>query len=148
MLSIVLWAFWPCVCFLWRNVYLDLLPIFCQVVYFLILSYLCILEINPLSVSLFFPILQVVFLFYGFFCCAKAFKFNQVPFVYFFFYFHYSRRQLQKELAVIHVKECPAYVFLLDFYNIQSYIQAFNLFLCMVVENVLIQLSFFLHTIY
>ena len=29
---------------------------------------------------------------YSFLCCAKAFKFNQVPLVYFCFYFHYSRR--------------------------------------------------------
>ena len=27
-----------------------------------------------------------------FLCCAKAFRFNQVPFVYFWFYFHYFRR--------------------------------------------------------
>jgi len=33
---------------------------------------------------------------YGFFCCAKSFKYNLVPFVYFCFYFHYSRRWLQK----------------------------------------------------
>ena len=30
--------------------------------------------------------------FYGFLCCAKPFKFNQVSLVYFCFYFHYSRR--------------------------------------------------------
>ena len=29
---------------------------------------------------------------YSFLCCAKAFKFNQAPLVYFCFYFHYSRR--------------------------------------------------------
>ena len=57
MLSIL-----SCVCrqsvyLLWRNVYLDLLPIFwIGLVLFLILScmsYLCILEINPLSVASF-----------------------------------------------------------------------------------------------
>ena len=29
---------------------------------------------------------------YGFFCCAEVFKFNQILFVCFYFYFHYSRR--------------------------------------------------------
>ena len=33
-----------------------------------------------------------------------------------------NKQTNKKELAVIYVKECPAYVFLLDFYNIQSYI--------------------------
>ena len=49
------------------------------------LSCLYILEINPLSVVSFH-------LTYSFLCCAKAFKFNQVPFVYYCFYFCYSRR--------------------------------------------------------
>ena len=49
---------------------------------------------------------------YGFLCCAKAFKFNQVPFLYFCFYFHYSRRWVKRDLAVIYVKECSACVFL------------------------------------
>ena len=46
----------------------------------------------------------------SFHCCA--FKFNQVPFVYFCFYFHYSRRWVIKDLALIFVIECSAYVFL------------------------------------
>ena len=45
----------------------------------------------------------------GFLCCAKAFKFNQVPFVYFCFYFHYSRRWIQKDTAVIYIKECSMF---------------------------------------
>ena len=64
MLSIFSCAFWPSVCLLWRNVYLDLLPIFWSgclffwygvtgCFFFLIWSCLCILEINPLSVALF-----------------------------------------------------------------------------------------------
>ena len=48
---------------------------------------LCILVINPLSVTFFANIffhLWVVFSFdYGFLCCSKAFKFNWVSFVYF-----------------------------------------------------------------
>ena len=44
--------------------------------------------------------------------CAKAFKFNQVPLVYFCFYFHYSRKRIIEDLALIYVSECYAYVFL------------------------------------
>ena len=66
---------------------------------FLALSCMCclyILEIDPLSVVsfaiIFFPFWGLPFHFaYSFLCCAKAFKFNQVPLVYFWFYFHYCR---------------------------------------------------------
>ena len=34
---------------------------------------------------------------YDFCCCAKAFEFNWVPFVYFCLYFHYWRRLIQKK---------------------------------------------------
>ena len=76
------------------------------------MSCLYILEINPLlfHLQIFSPILRVVFLSYVFLCCAKAFKFNYVPFV--CFYFCYSRRWIKKDLAVIYVKECSSYVFL------------------------------------
>ena len=48
----------PSICLLWRNVYLDLLPICwldCLGVFFILscMSCLCILEINPLSFTLF-----------------------------------------------------------------------------------------------
>ena len=36
---------------------------------------------------------------YSFLCCAKTFKFNQVPLVDFCFYFHYSRRCVIEDLA-------------------------------------------------
>ena len=49
-------------------------------------------------------------LIYSFFCCSKAFKFNYMPLVYFCFYFHYSRRSVIEDLAVIYVIECSAYV--------------------------------------
>ena len=52
MLTIFSCTFWPSVCLLWRNVYLDLLPIFSF--FFLILRCrrcLYILEINHLSVT-------------------------------------------------------------------------------------------------
>ena len=85
---------------------------------FMVLSYmrcLFILEINPVSVVSFviifshsegciFTLLIV--------CCAKAFKFNHVPLVHFCFYFHYSRRWVTEDLALIYVIECSAYVYL------------------------------------
>jgi len=46
----------------------------------------------------------------SFLCYAKAFKFNQERFVY--FYFHYSRRWVIEDPAMIYVVECSAYVFL------------------------------------
>ena len=49
---------------------------------------------------------------YSFLCCAKAFKFNQVPLLYFCFYFRYSRRRVIEDLALTYVIECSAYVFL------------------------------------
>ena len=42
----------------------------------------------------------------SFLCCAKAFKFNQVPLVYFWFYFHYSRKWVTEELALCHRVFC------------------------------------------
>ena len=76
---------------------------------FLVLSCvncLYILEINPLSVVSF----AIIFSHYEgcFLCCAEAFKFNQVPFVYLCFYFHYSRRWVIEDLALIYVIECSA----------------------------------------
>ena len=85
---------------------------------FLVLSCmncLYILEINALSVVSFaiiffyfegclFTLLTVSFI------IQKLFKFNWVPFVY--FYFHYSGRWVMEDLAVIYVGECSAHVFL------------------------------------
>ena len=59
---------------------------------------------------LFSPILRMSFhLEYSFLCWAKAFKFNQVPIVYFCFYFHYSRRWVIEDLALIYVIKCSPY---------------------------------------
>ena len=60
------------------------------------MSCLCILEINLLSVAsfaiIFFHFWGLSFpLAYSFLSCAKAFKFNQVPLVYFCFYLCYSK---------------------------------------------------------
>ena len=42
--------------------------------------------------------------------CAKVFKFNQVPLIY--FYFCNCKRWVIEDLALIYVIECSAYVFL------------------------------------
>ena len=57
------------------------------------MSCLYILENNPLSVVSFVIIFWGLsfHLAYSFLCCAKAFKLNQVPLVYFCFHFHYLR---------------------------------------------------------
>ena len=73
------------------------------------------MEINPLSVvsfAIIFSHSEGSHFAYSFLCCAKAFKFNQVPLVYFCFYFHYSRRWVIEDLALIYVIEVSAYVFL------------------------------------
>ena len=82
---------------------------------FLALSYmscLYILEINPLSVVSFAITFShsegCFFTLLSFLCCAKAFKFNQAPLVYFCFYFHYSRRWVIEDLALTHLIECLA----------------------------------------
>ena len=74
------------------------------------MSCLYILKINCIIWKYFFPFCGLCFHFvYGFLCCAKAFQFNKVPFV--CFYFHYCRRWIQKDIAAIYVKRV-FYVFL------------------------------------
>ena len=75
---------------------------------FLVLSCMSceyILEFNPLSIvsiAIIFSHLRLSFhLTYSFLCCAKPFKFNQVPLIYFCFNFHYSRRWVIEDLALI-----------------------------------------------
>ena len=93
------------------------------------MSCLYILEINSLSVVSFaiifshfegclFTLLVISFV------VQKGFTFNQVPLVYFCFYFHYSRRWVIEDLALIYVIEFSAYVFLQVFYSFWSYISS------------------------
>ena len=71
------------------------------------MSCLYILEINPLSVGSFAIIFShyegcLFTLLISFLCYAEAFQFNQVPLVYFCFYFRYSRRWVIEGIAL-----CP-----------------------------------------
>ena len=105
---------------LWRNVYLDLFPTFWLGSFFFwhwVVWAACILWKLILHQWLhfyyFIPLRGLSFhLPYSFLCCEKAFKFNQVPLVYFCFYLFYSRRWVIEDLALIYVIECSAYVFL------------------------------------
>ena len=108
------WAsFHVFVSLLWRNVCLGLFPTFwlgCLFSWYWIVCTTCIFWKLILCLLfhllLFSPILRVVFsLCLQFLCCAKAFKFNQVPLVYFCFYFHYSWRWVIEDLALIYVIE-------------------------------------------
>ena len=102
---------------LWRNIYLGLLPIFdWGVCVFFILSYMScfyILELNPLSVASFADIFShfvscLFILFMVSFCCAKAFKLNEISFV--CFCFHYCRRQIQRDIAAVYVREALLFI--------------------------------------
>ena len=86
---------------------------------FLVLSYisfLYILEINPLSVVSFAVIFShsescFIHLAYSFVFCAKSFQINQVTLVYFCFYLHYSRRWVIEDLSLVCVIEFLFFLF-------------------------------------
>jgi len=83
--------FWVSVC-LWRNVFLDLLPMFwlgCLFFWYWAAGDVCIfwrlIPCRSLHLQIFSPILWVVFLCYFFFlCCAKTFKFSLICLFLFF----------------------------------------------------------------
>ena len=96
-------------------------------VVFLMLSYmscLYILDINPLLAISFANIFSYsvgclfIFLWFPFLC--KSFLSLVRPHL--FIYFLYFRRQIQKNIVSMYVKDCSVYVFLLKFCSIQSYI--------------------------
>ena len=79
------------------------------------MSCLFILEINPLSVVWFVTVFShsegcLLTLFISSFAVQKLFSLSRSHlFIYFCFYFHYSRSRVKEDLAVIYVKECTAY---------------------------------------
>ena len=85
------------------------------------ISCLYILEINSLSVEQFVNIFShsVGCLFvYGFFAMQKLLSLIGSCLFIFVLSPHYSRRQIQKYIALIYVKECSACVFLQELYNV------------------------------
>ena len=58
----------------------------------------------------------------------KSFKFNQILFVWFCFLFLLPQETDPKNIAMIYVKECSAYVLFQEFQSFRSYIQVFNPF--------------------
>ena len=75
------------------------------------MSCLYILEINPLSVISFAIIFShsegcLFTLLIVSFAVQKLLKFNRVPLLYFWFYFHYSRRWVIEDLALCHRVFC------------------------------------------
>ena len=114
-----------------------------------------ILKINPLSVASFTNVFSqsegcLFILFMGFLCCAKAVEFDKFPFIYFCFYFHYSRRQIQKNVAAVSV--LPVFSsenFIVSGLTFSSLIHVEFIFVCGVVEcsnsilyHVAVQLAF------
>ena len=106
MFNIFSCASWPSVCLPWRKVYSDLRPCFDWVFVVVVCLFVClwssmhcfyILEINPLLVTSCANAFSCYLLILFIVCCAKAFKFNQVPFLYFCFYIHYSKRWSQNK---------------------------------------------------
>ena len=96
-------------------------------------SCLYIFEISCLSVASFAIIFShsqgcLLILLKVSFVVQKLLIFNQVPFVYFCFYFQYSRRWVIEDPAAVYVGECFAYVLLQEFYSFWSQIQIFNPF--------------------
>ena len=107
---------------------------------------LYILEINLfllLCLQIFPSILWVVFFFFnGFFWCAKAFKFNQVPYVCCWFYFHYSRRWTQKYIAEIYVNGCSICAFPLKVLQYLVF-NAFQVYFCVQYKRIFLSSFFF-----
>ena len=74
MLSDFSCACWPSVCFLWRNVYLDVVPIF---LFFFMLSCMCclyILEVNlviPTICKYILPVHRLSYYVFGFFAVQE-----------------------------------------------------------------------------
>ena len=149
MFSIFSWAFWPSGCLLWRNVYLDLLPIF-WLGYCLISScmkfFWCLLEINPLSVASFANIFShsmgcLFVLFMISFAVQKLL--NLIRFHLFIFVFIFITLGGRcKKLLLWFMSKYVMLMFFSKNFKITGLMFKpwihLNLFLCMVLESVLI----------
>ena len=100
---------WPSVCLLWKNVCLGLLPILW--LFFTILSFMSCLEILdsnsllPASLaSIFFHSLGCLFILLMIYL-QNLFKFDQVPFVYYCFYFFISLGDWSKKIFLQFMSE-------------------------------------------
>ena len=77
----------------------------------------CRLIVCQLLCNYCLPFWGLSFHLYSFLCCAKTFKFNKVPFIYFCFYFHCSRRESKRILlwfmlrSVLSVFPTKSYMF-------------------------------------
>ena len=98
---------WPSVYPLWRNVYLGLLPIFWLGCLFYMSCFRGWFLVSHIVCKYFLPIYGLSFV-YSFLCCEKKKKklLSLIRSHLFIFYFHYSRRQIQKDIATIYVREC------------------------------------------
>ena len=77
MLSIFSCGCWLAICLLWRNVCLGLLPVF-------LIGLFVFLIVSCVSANIFSHLVGCFLHFiYGLLYCAKVFKFDQVPFIYF-----------------------------------------------------------------
>ena len=120
---------YPSVC-LWRSVYLGVclvIELLFVVLLLSCMSYQYILEINPLLGTLFAnvsPILWIVFSFYGFLYCGKAFKFIRSHLLVLLLFLQPWETDLRKQLD-FYVRKCFAYVLFQEFYGVMSYIWGF-----------------------
>ena len=72
---------------------------------------------------------------YGFLCCAKVFKFKQAPFVYFCFYFHYSRKWVKEYLATVYGLLISLVLFQLpQLYNVLQFISMKGIFVTILLK--------------